>query len=86
MWALKRGPLIYPVYTRYNPRAHTSEPFKGGKGPYQGPLQLPIERPRQHDYAVFVSVFDILLWAAPLDLSWELFWVKLGVWGLRLRV
>ena len=24
--------------------AHTSEPLKGGKGPYQGPMKLPLER------------------------------------------
>ena len=30
----------------------------------------PKSKPRQHDYAVFVSVFDILLWAVLLGMSY----------------
>ena len=32
-----RGPLTYPLYTLYDPRAHISEPFNGGKGPCNYP-------------------------------------------------
>ena len=46
IWARKRVPLIY---TLLKLRAHTSEPFKGGKGPYQGPMKQALDaRPRRN--------------------------------------
>ena len=33
IWARKKG-IPYPLYTLYNPRAHTSELFEEGQGSY----------------------------------------------------
>ena len=40
----KGTPYIPLIYRLYNLKAHTSEPLEGGKGPYKGPMKLPLER------------------------------------------
>ena len=40
-WSLHRGPEK-AMYALDNPRAHTSEPFKGSKGPYSGTMKIPL--------------------------------------------
>ena len=55
MWALTRGSLTDALTTLYNPRAHTSEPFKGGKGGYL----------RAHDFP------QTLTWKEPRKLKKE---------------
>ena len=65
-------PLTYPIKTK----SHMSEPVEGGKGPYQGTVQLPLDR----DWALGFS--DGL----GLRAQWGCMVQGLGFQGLGFRV